>query len=60
VETMGIKRCAHDKLKYDCADCNPCPHGKVKRKCVDCNGCLHGKASGKTAAWTATRARMES
>ena len=40
---MGIKRCAHDKLKGDCAECDPCPHGKVKRSCVDCSGCPHGK-----------------
>ena len=33
---MGVKRCPHDKLKTDCADCNPCPHGKLKRRCVDC------------------------
>ena len=36
METMGSKRCAHDKLKGDCVDWNPCPHGKLKRKCATC------------------------
>ena len=52
---MGEKRCAHDKVKYICVECNPCPHGKLKNSCAVCSRRPHGKREDKFAACKAQR-----
>ena len=57
---MVWKRCAHDKFKHNCVECDPCPHGKLKSNCAECTGCRHGKRKNSCAACKTARAAAPS
>lgn len=44
-----VKRCEHDRIRYQCGDCKGkgiCQHNRTKYTCKDCSGkgrCQHGR-----------------
>ena len=43
------KKCPHQRVKSNCADCNPCPHQRRKGSCADCNPCPHQRLKSNCA-----------
>ena len=49
MKNYSVKKCIHNKRKYECKDCNKkliCIHNKNKKYCKECGGsriCIHNK-----------------